>query len=217
MSEEEEPEESMSNAFSLKINLENLPKYDNLDPEELQKLIKEKTNILIVDVRDSDFTGGHVPGAVNFPAQDFDKSLDKLTKKVEDGKFTQVLFYCMYCRERAPQCALGFVSSWNSKIKKERTETKDALSVCILRGGFHSWINFCNQKESKADETKISKGVEKFDSSQWSYTQNQGLLYKKDLEAEYFALGTLDAAQGSLTTPKNASLRNNFDFTKEKE
>ena len=63
-------------------------KGDNLDAEQVQKLVNEGATIL--DVRtQGEFSGGHVPGAVNIPVQELQQRLGTL-----EPRDRPVIVYC---------------------------------------------------------------------------------------------------------------------------
>lgn len=59
--------------------------------EELDKLIKEKADIVIIDSRPAPrYHEGHIPGAISIYDAEFDKHIDKLPKE----KDKLLVFYC---------------------------------------------------------------------------------------------------------------------------
>ena len=67
--------------------------------------------MLVVDVRDYDYTGGHIKGAVNITADEFsqDEDVDALVQKVRAGGHERVVFHCMLSQQRGPFCAKRLV------------------------------------------------------------------------------------------------------------
>ena len=85
------------------------------------------TNYIIVDVRDDDFNGGNLVGAVNYPSITFESKLDELYNKCADKN--QVIFHCAYSKQRGPTCARQFIEY----IDKNALPNKD---VKVLSGGY---------------------------------------------------------------------------------
>lgn len=77
--------------------------------EELEDLLtNESHKIVIVDVRDDDFEGGHIPGAVNVPSTEFQDSLQTLMDGIIASDKEIVIFHCMKSQVRGPQCSKIF-------------------------------------------------------------------------------------------------------------
>ena len=55
-----------------------------IDPEEVRVLLREGKEIHLIDVREPDeFSGGHIPGAVNLPLNEVPTRLDELSRDQE--------------------------------------------------------------------------------------------------------------------------------------
>jgi len=108
----------------------NFVKIDVVTILELQK--SKDTSVVFIDVRDVDFVGGNIPGAVHVPYQEFDPKVTELVQKY--GKYKHVIFYCLYGQLRSPSCALGFIK------KLEDTHHDDLNNVFVLSGGFHEYL-----------------------------------------------------------------------------
>jgi rhodanese-related sulfurtransferase len=57
-----------------------------------------KKDFLVVDVRDDDFVGGNVAGAVNKPSAEFLDTVDSLVKDTKDVPL--VIFHCALSQAR---------------------------------------------------------------------------------------------------------------------
>lgn len=70
--------------------------------QELSKIIKSnkvpRKDYLVVDVRDSDFIGGHIVNCHNSPSTTFPDKLDDLVKDTND--VPQVIFHCALSQQR---------------------------------------------------------------------------------------------------------------------
>src|SRR5438552_9113438 len=91
-----------------------------LGPVELDHMIKEGTNINIVDVRAAeDYAKGHIPGAINLPKEKWD-TLEGLSK----DKTNIVYCYTQQCHLAANAC-FQFAGK--------------GYPVMELEGGFETW------------------------------------------------------------------------------
>ncbi len=93
-----------------------------IGPVELSGKMKNKENIVIVDVRDSDsYAKGHIPGAINLPR-------DAWTKATGLSKDNLNIVYCYsHVCHLATEAALEF--------------STQGYPVMELDGGFPSWKN----------------------------------------------------------------------------
>lgn len=136
----------------------NVPKYHYhpLDVKTLEEWLNcSKKGLLIVDVREEDFKGGHIKNALHIPYSQFHSNpgidaaedenepappskpaapsmLPDLVKRVTDQQLTHIVFYCMYSHERSPASAEAFLSALH---------LASPPSVYVIEGGFHSFIN----------------------------------------------------------------------------
>lgn len=100
---------------------------------------RPKEKITILDVRDDDFVGGHIPGAIHFASKSFYENLPKVVEAVKDQK--KVIVHCMQSAQRGPSCA-----------RVLREQLPEATQVCVLRGGFSEWRRiFAEQPDRLAD------------------------------------------------------------------
>ena len=80
-----------------------------IDHSKFVKMLEhELDEIFVIDVRTKDFVGGNIPNAINIPKdgkQLFDNVIkDKLFEfKLYSKKY--IVFHCMYCQQRGPNCA----------------------------------------------------------------------------------------------------------------
>jgi Cdc25 family phosphatase len=95
------------------------PRVTYIEASELASIIRDQRDSVdrtfaVVDVRDDDYYGGHIPGAVNVPSLtwDDDDTVEKLIKDyVEPGKEKEfVVFHCMQSMQRGPSCAMRFAN-----------------------------------------------------------------------------------------------------------
>eukprot|EP01101_Sappina_pedata_P004386 TRINITY_DN1840_c0_g1_i1.p1 TRINITY_DN1840_c0_g1~~TRINITY_DN1840_c0_g1_i1.p1 ORF type:complete len:189 (-),score=81.80 TRINITY_DN1840_c0_g1_i1:111-677(-) len=124
-------------------------------------------DLVLIDVRDADYEGGHIPGSINVPFESFDSKVDELVEKY--GKAKSVVFYCMYGQLRSPSCALTF-------IKRKKQVLPDSLAnTFVLSGGFQEYLT-----EAK---DKISTLVEGYDEKLFSHPE---FLHIRDADVKTF-------------------------------
>jgi len=54
----------------------------------------------IVDVRDDDYIGGHIPGTLNIPSRQFGSRVDDLVDELKDNE--AIVFTCALSQQRGP-------------------------------------------------------------------------------------------------------------------
>ncbi|KAL4095749.1 hypothetical protein PRIC1_009121 [Phytophthora ramorum] len=110
------------------------PRY--IEPSALAEILRNPDlsakRPLIIDVRDSDYAGGHIRTAVNIPEENFmdDDDVDALVDKYKDQD--AIVFHCMMSQVRGPSCAKRFKSRMEV-VLEEATHTPRIL---ILHGGY---------------------------------------------------------------------------------
>ncbi len=58
----------------------------------------EKSDYLVIDVRDDDYVGGNITGSKNFPSKTFRDSVDDLVRDSKEVK--KVVFHCALSKQR---------------------------------------------------------------------------------------------------------------------
>lgn len=104
-----------------------------LSPELIEGLVRDGT-CLLIDVRGDDRASGLIPGAIHVPAISIQNPfVVKLPELVEQHRNTRlVVFFCQFCKHRAPFCANLFRDKTN--------EADNTLQrVAIMEGGFRAW------------------------------------------------------------------------------
>lgn len=72
-----------------------------LEPERLSLKLKNSENkekLVIVDVREEDFIGGHIKGALHIPSYQLPSDILNLVQKTRNAK--EVVFYCSLSQKR---------------------------------------------------------------------------------------------------------------------
>lgn len=71
----------------------------HITPQELAALIKSETEgYLVVDVRDDDYRGGNIKGAMNIPSEEFMLKLHQLIGDTQN--VSKVVFHCTLSQQR---------------------------------------------------------------------------------------------------------------------
>lgn len=121
----------------------NLPR---ISREQLAGLVRAKSpSLAVIDVRDSDYIGGHILNCQNVPVHQHDYRMPELVRTLKDKD--TVVFHCALSQQRGPSSALRYL---REKERMEGTkgeeETKDGRGVeaagqkvYVLEGGFVKW------------------------------------------------------------------------------
>ncbi|KAG6828164.1 hypothetical protein H0H92_008931 [Tricholoma furcatifolium] len=126
-----------------------------INRDELAHIIKSsvaKKDFIVVDVRDDDFAGGNIKGAINKPSNDFLRSVDGLVQDTKD--IPLVVFHCALSQVRGPKAARIY-----EETRQNVLDGKDIPhEVVVLRDGFTQF-----QKKFKDDPDL----VENWDKDVW--------------------------------------------------
>lgn len=135
---------------------------ESLSPELIHDLIK-KGQCLLVDVRGADRASGLIQGAVHIPAisrtSPFPVRLPQLLQEWKDKRL--IVFFCQFCKHRAPFCANLF-----------RQYADVVQRVAILEGGFRAW-------QSKGLPVQAGGGTEAECANADALALHQGMLIKR--------------------------------------
>jgi len=117
-----------------------LPK---ISRERLAEMIRaKKPGVTVIDVRDSDFIGGHIVGCQNVPVHTHEYRMPELVRTL--SKQDTVIFHCALSQQRGPRSALNYLR------ERERMNEKGQLGIAddggdpkqrvyVLEGGFVKW------------------------------------------------------------------------------
>ncbi|KAF9217635.1 hypothetical protein CPC16_005716 [Podila verticillata] len=113
-----------------------------VDSHVLEELLNDKTKVprkdyLIIDVRDADYIGGHIPGCLNVPAHDLPDQLPQLIEEYKN--VPQLFFHCALSQVRGPKAAKRWSQALNAAAASNPEATAPAQKINILRGGFGAW------------------------------------------------------------------------------
>lgn len=103
--------------------------------ETLASLIRSKSpSLAVIDVRDSDYVGGHIVGGTNVPVNTHDYRMPELIRTLKDKDV--VVFHCALSQQRGPSSALRYL---REKERLEGAGKEDGQKVYVLEGGFVKW------------------------------------------------------------------------------
>jgi Cdc25 family phosphatase len=145
--------------------------YTTLTAQELAEVYQNE-GVEVVDVRGTDFQGGHIPGCQHIKASEIREEPELFLDGVIERQMTHVIFTCMYSAVRAPQCANAVSEAAKAYANPPR--------FSILSKGIHGWVNtFVN------DRDKFGTFVKDFDSDLWMDAENDlsegGLVHVMDV------------------------------------
>ena len=70
-----------------------------ISPQELETLIKSQSKAyLVIDVRDDDYRGGNIKGALNVPSEKFMLKLHQLIDDTQN--VSKIIFHCALSQQR---------------------------------------------------------------------------------------------------------------------
>lgn len=105
-----------------------------MEQPTLVKALRQRRDVIaVVDVRDEDRLGGHIPGSLHCPEGRFDvRSAAALADQLAGMR--AVVFHCMESVMRGPRAACRFSQAIYG------TDPALAPRVYVLRGGFDKWV-----------------------------------------------------------------------------
>lgn len=126
------------------ISIASLPR---ISREKLATLVRQKAPTLaVIDVRDSDYIGGHIVGGTNAPTHTHDYRIPELVRTLQDKE--TVVFHCALSQQRGPSSALRYLRE-RERLLGGKVEEKDGgvgeapavkvQTVYVLEGGFVKW------------------------------------------------------------------------------
>lgn len=114
------------------ITLGNLQR---ISRDDLAPLVREQNpGLAVIDVRDSDYIGGHIRGCQNVPTATHDYRMPELVRTLKNKD--TVVFHCALSQQRGPSSALKYLR------ERERLQSKEENAkqkVFVLDLGFQGW------------------------------------------------------------------------------
>jgi rhodanese-related sulfurtransferase len=130
-------------ASATNISISTLPR---ISRETLASIIRsDPSGVTVVDVRDSDYVGGHITSCINVPTQTHDYRMPELVRELRDKEI--VVFHCALSQQRGPSSALKYL---REKERLEGTKEKDGEKTVVEEG-----------EEVKAGISKDGEGIVK--------------------------------------------------------
>ncbi|TIA32364.1 Rhodanese-like protein [Aureobasidium pullulans] len=135
--------------------------------ESLAGLIKDKhPSMAVIDVRDSDYIGGHIAGGTNIPSNTHDYKMPELVRTLKDKE--TVVFHCALSQQRGPSAALRYLRvrerlspakegevKMVEEVEGEKVPESKGQTVYVLDGGFVKW------QELYGEDKELTEGYEK--------------------------------------------------------
>ncbi|EPY50557.1 Cdc25 family phosphatase Ibp1 [Schizosaccharomyces cryophilus OY26] len=120
-----------------------------ISPESLKDLLAgDREKISVIDVRDDDYEGGHIPGSINIPSKQFLTLVDEYVEQLLQQK--DIVLHCTYSQIRGPKAARilyetlryraqNLCSAKNLPVDEKEQFFLRLPSIYILHGGFLAW------------------------------------------------------------------------------
>lgn len=113
--------------------------------ETLADRIRAKDDgIAIIDVRDSDYIGGHIINCKNVPTDSHDYRMPELVRTLKEKDV--VVFHCALSQQRGPASALRYLRERQRVqergelgTRKDGSDVTESQRVYVLEGGFTKW------------------------------------------------------------------------------
>ncbi|BGP40582.1 hypothetical protein JCM10450v2_004585 [Rhodotorula kratochvilovae] len=99
-----------------------------------------KEDVLVVDVRRTDFEIGFIRGAVNLPAHSFYPTLPSLLPIL--SRYRAVVFHCQSSSGRGPRCA-----GWYQDALDAAGIPPEQSRAAVLTGGIKAWLERFGEDE----------------------------------------------------------------------
>lgn len=141
-----------------------------IDPQTLKQWINNGvtnfgSKFVIIDVRDSDYVGGHIVESVHIPSSKFkDEQLPLLLNNMRQNGQETVVFHCMLSQQRGPSAAMKFMHYLNEELSQSTNNSEiefiEKIKICILRGGFSNW------QQLYGDDHRLT---EEYDTRLWKF------------------------------------------------
>ena len=112
--------------------------------------------LAVVDVRDSDYIGGHIRGCLNVPSPSLDWKMPELVRQLKDKEI--VVFHCALSQQRGPSAALSYLRERDRVFPSKEQgneEQEQKQRVYVLEGGFVKW------QEKYGEDKRLTEGYEK--------------------------------------------------------
>ncbi|CAK7266416.1 Cdc25 phosphatase Ibp1 [Sporothrix epigloea] len=114
-------------------------------PELADRMYHGSASLAVIDVRDSDYIGGHIRGSMHFASASFDVMLPTLLRTLQNVQ--TVVFHCAQSQQRGPGAAQMYLREVAAQQTRGRSGVFPAVpqTVYVLDGGFVSWQQIYGQ------------------------------------------------------------------------
>ncbi|POY75750.1 hypothetical protein BMF94_1160 [Rhodotorula taiwanensis] len=93
----------------------------------------KEDDLLVVDVRRTDFETAFIKGAINLPAHSFYQTLPSLVPIL--SRYRSVIFHCQSSSGRGPRCA-----GWYQDALDKASLSAETSKAVVLTGGIKEWV-----------------------------------------------------------------------------
>jgi len=151
-----------------------------ISAEQLASLLRPaassvpNSSILIVDVRDDDYEGGHIPDALNIPSNLFYRSFHKIDAAAK-GK-QQIIFHCMKSQMRGPTAANQYIQHLARRASDNQAADQQTPTVYVLTDGFEGWLKYVisvHKSSASANTFQIQTLIEEYEEKIWGHKFNR--------------------------------------------
>lgn len=114
-----------------------------IGPEEVhvEELAEKLKLVLIIDIRNVDFVGGHIPGAVRAPFDVILENSEYLTELSNDWAGDARVVFCCMNGVRSSLCAKHLSFEWLNEQLESDSAGASRPRVGFLVGGLCNWVN----------------------------------------------------------------------------
>ncbi|KAG0687539.1 hypothetical protein C6P40_002202 [Pichia californica] len=122
------------------------------DPTLKTWILQGHTNLgskfQVIDVRDSDYVGGHIINSLHIESAKFKndttlETISGLLNRLREKDQDTVVFHCMLSQQRGPSSAMKFMRFLNERLENPTDSTElefiKNMKVYVLLGGFGKW------------------------------------------------------------------------------
>ncbi|QIX00947.1 hypothetical protein AMS68_006464 [Peltaster fructicola] len=115
------------------------------------KVRSKDEGLAVIDVRDSDYIGGHILNGQNIPTSTHEYRMPELVRQLVNKNI--VVFHCTLSQQRGPKSALLYLRERERLQARPSTpESANRQKVYVLDGGFSKW------QEKYGKDTEVTEG-----------------------------------------------------------
>jgi rhodanese-related sulfurtransferase len=114
-------------------------------------------SLAIIDVRDSDYIGGHIRGCTNVPSPSLDYRLPELVRSLRDKQ--TVVFHCALSQQRGPGAALRYLRERERLGLLDEEVVKGAVTADMKKEGGEGEADVVESLDNKDGSETVEKKV----------------------------------------------------------